>query len=86
MNNNNLPEARSSYLATTILHNYTLPETGFLRLSQVLKLIPVGKTTWWNGVKSGRFPKPVNLGGRITAWRAEDIKACIESYSRGQNV
>jgi prophage regulatory protein len=56
---------------------HKLPETGFLRLPTVLTLIPVGKTTWWNGVKSGRFPKPVKLG-RITAWRAEDIRAWID--------
>lgn len=38
-------------------------------------LIPVCKTSWWNGVKSGRFPKPVKLGPRITAWKSEDIAA-----------
>jgi predicted DNA-binding transcriptional regulator AlpA len=54
-----------------------LPETGFLRLPAVLSLIPIGKTTWWNGVKTGRFPAPVKLGPRITAWRAEDIHAYI---------
>jgi len=54
-----------------------LPETGFLRLEAVLKYIPVGKTTWWNGVKTGRFPKSVKLGPRTTAWRAEDIHALI---------
>ena len=57
-----------------------LPETGFLRLPTVLNIIPVGKTTWWNGVKSGRFPKPIKLG-RITAWRAEDIKELIDATS-----
>lgn len=57
-----------------------LPETGFLRLPAVLKLIPVGKSTWWDGVKQGRFPKPVKLGPRITAWRAEDIRALITQY------
>jgi len=61
-----------------------LPETGFLRQSQILKIIPVGKTTWWNGVKSGRFPKPVNLGGRITAWKVEDIKDLIEKFNNNQ--
>jgi len=24
-----------------------LPETGFLRLPQILKLIPISKSTWW---------------------------------------
>jgi predicted DNA-binding transcriptional regulator AlpA len=56
---------------------HALPETGFLRLPQVLSLIPVSKSTWWAGVKSGRYPKPVKLGERITAWRAEDISALI---------
>jgi prophage regulatory protein len=53
--------------------------TGFLRLPEVLQLIPVSKSTWWAGVKTGRFPKPVKLGERITAWRAEDIQAYIAS-------
>jgi len=61
-----------------------IPETGFLRLPQVLSIIPVGKTNWWKGVKSGRFPKPVKLSERCTAWRAEDIRELIKSLS-GQN-
>ena len=54
-----------------------LPETGFIRLPAVLQHIPISKSTWWAGVKSGRYPKPVKLGERITAWRAEDIRALI---------
>jgi prophage regulatory protein len=56
-----------------------LPEVGFLRLSQVLAVFPVSKSTWWAGVKSGRFPRSVKLAPRITAWRAEDIRALILS-------
>jgi len=29
-------------------------------------------------VKTGKFPKPVKLGEKITAWRVEDIRALIE--------
>ena len=36
---------------------YDIPETGFLRLPQVLSVIPLGKTSWWQGVKSGRLPQ-----------------------------
>ncbi len=57
---------------------HTLPEIGFIRLPEVLKFIPVGKSTWWRGVKTGRYPQPVKLGARITAWRSEDIRALIE--------
>jgi predicted DNA-binding transcriptional regulator AlpA len=59
--------------------NNTLPETGYMRLPQVLRFIPVSKSTWWAGVKSGRYPKPVKLGVRASAWRAEDIHALIIS-------
>ena len=66
--------------------NY-LPETGFLRLKQIIghpdanppipPIIPVKKSCWWEGVKNGRFPKPVKLGPRVTAWRVEDIRELI---------
>ena len=58
-----------------------LPQTGFVRLNAIIAPngpIPVGRSTWWAGVKEGRFPKPVKLGLRITAWRVEDIRASIE--------
>ncbi len=54
-----------------------IPATGFLRLSQVLALISVGKSSWWRGCKSGRYPKPVKLAPRTTAWKAEDIAALV---------
>jgi predicted DNA-binding transcriptional regulator AlpA len=60
---------------------HDIPETGFLRLPQVLSVIPLGKTSWWEGVRSGRFPKPVKLSARCTAWRAEDIRQLIKALS-----
>jgi hypothetical protein len=66
---------------------YQLPETGYLRLPQIIgdpqatppipAVIPVGKSSWWAGVKAGRYPKAVKLGPRTTAWRVEDIRALI---------
>ena len=58
-----------------------LPKTGFLRLGSILAPngpIPVSKSTWWAGITAGRYPRPVKLGPRITAWRVEDIRALIE--------
>jgi len=57
----------------------TIPETSFVRLAQVLEVIPLGKTCWWEGVKSGRFPKPVKLSARCVAWRAEDNHRLIQN-------
>lgn len=76
----------------TTSHLYTsspLPATGFLRLSQIVgnqksvppqaPIIPVSRSSWWAGVKSGRYPQSVKLSERVTAWRVEDIRALIAS-------
>ncbi|HEY5782554.1 MAG TPA: AlpA family phage regulatory protein [Lysobacter sp.] len=56
-----------------------LPQTGFLRLADVLHFIPVSRSTWWAGVRSGRYPQPTRaLGARITAWAAADIRRLID--------
>ena len=59
-----------------------LPETGFVRLPQILAVLPVSKSTWWAGVRDGRYPQPVKLGPRITAWRAEDIRTLLERFGK----
>ncbi|CAK7042508.1 MAG: hypothetical protein DESF_01777 [Desulfovibrio sp.] len=56
----------------------TIPRVGFLRLPQVLQFVPISKSAWWEGCKTGRFPKPVKLGPRTTVWRAEEIVEFIE--------
>ncbi len=68
--------------------NY-LPETGYLRLRQIIgnpkadppipPLIPVSRSTWWAGVASGRFPQPLKLGPNTTVWRVEDIRSLISN-------
>lgn len=59
-----------------------LPETGFLRLPQVLAVFPIGRSSWWAGIRTGKYPAPVKLGPRTTAWRAEDIRALVEEFNR----
>ena len=62
-----------------------LPETGLVRLSQILgdkkkgipPIIPVSKSSWWAGIKSGRYPKPIKLGERTTCWNVVDIRQLI---------
>jgi prophage regulatory protein len=62
----------------------SLPKSGLMRLASIIGPggpIPVSKSTWWAGVRSGRYPKPVKLGPRITAWRVGDIRALIDTGS-----
>jgi predicted DNA-binding transcriptional regulator AlpA len=57
---------------------------GFLRLNQIVgnkttpAIIPISKSSWWAGVKEGRFPQPVKLGKRTTVWRISDIRKLVE--------
>ena len=65
---------------------YPLPQYGLVRLWQILgdrrkgipPIIPVSKSSWWAGVKSGKYPKPVKLSARCTCWRVEDIRELLE--------
>jgi len=76
-----MPSNNHAAAAAKPANRLDFPRTGFVRLQSILAPngpIPVGRTTWWAGVKSGRFPKPLKLGPRITVWRAEEIHELID--------
>lgn len=55
---------------------------GLRRLKSIIKPdgpLPISRSAWWAGVKSGRFPAPVKLGPRITAWKDVDIQRLVEN-------
>jgi len=66
-----------------------LPQTGFLRLNQIIgdkktntpALMPISRSAWWAGVKEGRYPRGVKLSPRTTGWPVESIQALIENTS-----
>jgi prophage regulatory protein len=68
---------------------HQLPETGYLRLRNILgdpkanppipAIIPISKSAWWAGVKSGRYPKSVKLSPRTTVWSVDSIRAYLAS-------
>ena len=68
------------------MHMNQLPETGFIRIWQIVgnkktntpALIPISRTSFLNGVKSGKYPKPVKLGERTTAWKVADIRDLVD--------
>ena len=69
-----------------MLDHNGFPRTGFVRLSQILAPagpIPVSKSTWWLGVKEGRFPKSQKLGPRTTVWKVDDIRRLFEEHGDG---
>lgn len=64
-------------MSKRINNDLSLPNTGFLRLSQILRFIPISKSTWWHWVSIGKAPMGIKLGANTTAWRAEDINQLL---------
>lgn len=68
------------------MQNLIFPPAGFFRLRQILgdakrgipAIFPVSKSTWFDGIKTGRYPAGVKLSARCTAWPVSDILALIE--------
>lgn len=66
-----------------------MPETGFVRLYQIVgdkkrnipAIIPISRSSFLSGVKSGKYPRGIKIGERTRAWRVQDIIALIEKLS-----
>jgi predicted DNA-binding transcriptional regulator AlpA len=61
-------------------NNNTHPAPRLLRITDVLAPIgpvPVSRSTWWEGVRTGRYPKPIKLGPKITVWRSDEIDQIV---------
>ncbi|CAE6779056.1 helix-turn-helix transcriptional regulator [Paraburkholderia nemoris] len=54
-----------------------IPETGFMRFKQIQQVFPIGRTTLWDLVGRGLFPKPIRMSSRLVVWRAEEVRAWI---------
>ncbi len=74
--------------SNTAVDHSEVRAAGFYRLRQIIgdrsaeppvpAIIPVSKSSWWAGVKAGRYPQPVKIGPHTTAWRIEDIHALVD--------
>lgn len=54
-----------------------LPYHGFVRLPQIMAILPVSRSTFLGWVQTGKFPKPHKIGPRASAWRVEDVRAVL---------
>jgi len=75
------PKVHLDALEDFEMQTTTQSVNGLLRLPQVLVLIPISRSGWWQGVKDGRYPQPVKLGPRVTVWKANDIRKFIDAMS-----
>ena len=47
-----------------------------LRLPEVLSRVGVSKSTWWEGIRTGRYPKG-HSDGRVRYWREDEINGVV---------
>ena len=69
--------------------------TRLLRLKQIIgdpkssppleAIIPISKSSWWAGVKTGRFPQAIKLGENTTAWREDEVRELVDTLSKERN-
>ena len=57
-----------------------LPEFAYLRLEQVLRIVPVSKASWYLGVQSGKYPAAIKLGSRTSVYKLETIKKLLADH------
>ena len=62
----------------------TINEDALLRISQVLELIPISRSAWWQGCKSGKYPQPIKLGPKTTVWTASAIAKTLRELTGEQ--
>ena len=55
------------------------PTEIFLNVSQVVERLPMGRSTWLEGVKAGKYPAPVRLSPQRPVWKQSAIDSLIAS-------
>lgn len=58
---------------------HPLRHDALLSADDVLPLVCMGRSTWMNGVRAGKFPQPIRLSPRRPRWKRSDIDALIAS-------
>lgn len=64
----------------TALNN--LSQSAYIRLPEILNLLPIGRSTWWLWVATGKAPKGIKLGAKTTAWKLSDIQKLLDDLSK----
>lgn len=50
----------------------------FYRLRDVMRISALSRSTVYRRISEGRFPAPVRLGGRASAWSSAALQAWID--------
>ncbi|MBI3374987.1 MAG: hypothetical protein HY017_24965 [Betaproteobacteria bacterium] len=57
----------------------SLDQPGRLRVAHLLSLLSVSHSTLYAGIKTGRYPKPDGMDGKIPYWWTSTIRMLVQS-------
>lgn len=57
------------------------PEDRILRLPEVLRLFPVSRSAWYQGIAEGRYPPGIKLTARAVGWKKSDVDKLVASLA-----
>ncbi len=55
-------------------------DLALIRLPAVLAVFPVSRNTWFAGIATGKYPKPIKLGPKTSTWRVGAIRQLLTSF------
>jgi prophage regulatory protein len=61
-----------------------ISDDSLLRVAQILRFIPVSRSHWWQGVRTGKYPPGFKLSERIHVWPGRDIKLIINNGGKAK--
>jgi prophage regulatory protein len=68
---------------STLTLSKKAPSNGYLRIAQIIELIPISKPTVWRWVRDGKFPAPIKLSHGVTVWKNQDVQAWLDLQNGG---
>jgi prophage regulatory protein len=65
------PALNGTSAPAAVFNELNLPQ--LCRITHLLPILPIGRSTIWLWVRQGRFPEPLKLGSGVTVWRREEV-------------
>lgn len=63
-----------------------MSETRLLPVSAVTERVGVSRSQIYKMMARGRFPRPVDLGGKVRRWRSDELEAWIEERTAARDA
>ncbi len=68
------------------MQNKQPQQRSYMRLHDILKLLPISKRSWYRGVRLGYYPQPRYIGPQAKAWKTSEILELIAEIEKTKDI